>query len=74
MRNAQHLTLRLLTTPEQVQLIIADDGRGFEPSQIPRGRYGLIGLNERVKLLGGHFHVRSNPGAGTRLEIAVPLA
>ena len=70
---AKRLTVKLLLSPEQVALHVEDDGRGFEPMQIPKGRFGLIGLSERAKLLGGHLHVRSNPGAGTRLEVAVPL-
>lgn len=55
---ARHATLRLVTTSEHVQLAVDDDGRGFDPSQVPRGRYGLIGMNERAKLLGGHAGVR----------------
>jgi two-component system NarL family sensor kinase len=70
---AKHLTVKLFLTPEQVALHIEDDGRGFEPMQIPKGRFGLIGLSERAKLLGGHLHVRSSLGAGTRLEVVVPL-
>ncbi len=71
--SAKQLTIHLVLTPERAQLTIEDDGRGFEPSQIPKGRFGLIGLNERVKLLGGTLKLRSQPGAGTRLEVSVPL-
>ncbi|MBI3732888.1 MAG: GAF domain-containing sensor histidine kinase [Chloroflexi bacterium] len=72
--SARSITVRLATTPAHAHLTIEDDGRGFEPSLIPKGRYGLIGLNERARLLGGSLHLRSSPGAGTRLEIAVPLS
>ena len=51
--DAQHLTLALTIKPGQVDLSIEDDGRGFDPTQVPKDHYGLIGLNERVKLLGG---------------------
>jgi signal transduction histidine kinase len=54
-------------------LAVADDGRGFDSSQIPKGRFGLIGLNERVKLLGGSLLIKSAPGAGTRVEVVIPL-
>jgi two-component system NarL family sensor kinase len=70
---ARHLTARLTTQPAQVQLTIADDGRGFDPGQVPVNRYGLVGLNERAKLLGGRLTVQSSPGAGTRLDVVVPL-
>jgi two-component system NarL family sensor kinase len=67
------LSVQLTTQPEQVQLMVADDGQGFDPDRVPVNRYGLIGLNERAKLLGGQLRVQSSPGAGTRLEITVPL-
>jgi two-component system NarL family sensor kinase len=70
---ARHATLHLATLPDQVQLVIEDDGRGFDPNRIPKGRYGLIGLNERVKLLGGSLKVLSSPGAGARIEALIPL-
>ena len=71
--NAQKITLHMVTTPEHIQLIITDDGQGFDPETLTQGRFGLVGLNERVKLLGGRFHLQSSPGQGTRLEAIVPL-
>jgi two-component system NarL family sensor kinase len=70
---ARHATVCLRFLPDQVQLTIADDGRGFDPAAAPPGRFGLVGLNERAKLLGGSLRVRSGPGAGTRLDVTVPL-
>jgi signal transduction histidine kinase len=54
-------------------LMIVDDGRGFDPAQVGEGRYGLIGLNERVRLLGGTLELSSVPGVGTQLDIDIPL-
>ncbi len=59
--------------PEHIHLVIEDDGIGFDPTQIPIGHYGLIGLNERAKLLGGQLTIRSNPGVGTRIDFHIPL-
>jgi two-component system NarL family sensor kinase len=70
---ARRLTIALTVLPEQATLTIEDDGRGFEPAQIPKGRFGLIGLNERARLLGGHLKVQSSPGKGARLKVTVPL-
>ncbi len=70
---ARHARLRLVTTPDQVRLTVEDDGRGFDTSRIPEGRYGLIGLNERARLLGGALILESEPGAGTRVDITIPL-
>jgi two-component system NarL family sensor kinase len=71
--NARHVSLRLMTASDQIRLTVEDDGRGFDPSQVPKGRYGLIGMNERVKALGGTLKLESNLDAGTRLEVIVPL-
>jgi two-component system, NarL family, sensor kinase len=70
---AKTLTIQLTTLPHRVELVIEDDGRGFDPSQVMKGRYGLIGLNERVRLLGGHLEICSERGEGTRLDITIPL-
>jgi len=56
---------------------VADDGRGYDAAQQQRaralGRLGLLGLYERTALLGGHIDIRSEPGKGTRITIAVPI-
>ncbi len=70
---ARRVDVRLVATPDRVQLVVEDDGRGFDPSQVPKGHYGLIGLNERARLLDGHMNLESSPGAGTRLEVVIPL-
>jgi len=69
---AQTAAVELITTPDQVRLIIEDDGQGFEPVEVPPDRYGLVGLNERTRLLGGTLRLESSPGTGTRVEVTVP--
>jgi len=71
--DASQVRLDLEVRPDRVQLVIQDDGRGFDPGRIPKGRYGLIGLNERVKLLNGKLRLQSSSGAGTRIEVVIPL-
>jgi two-component system NarL family sensor kinase len=71
--NAQHATLRLVTKPDEVRLAVEDNGRGFDPAKVLHDQYGLIGMNERAKLLGGALEVKSCPGDGTRVEVAVPV-
>jgi two-component system NarL family sensor kinase len=70
---AGRATLRLVTTLHEVRLTVEDDGRGFDVDRVPQGRYGLVGLNERARLLGGRFTLESEPGAGTRVCVQVPL-
>jgi two-component system NarL family sensor kinase len=71
---ASQVKVILETTPVQVRLEVEDDGRGFDPRKVTGNRYGLIGLNERAKLLGGQMQLESGEGKGTRLEILVPLS
>jgi two-component system NarL family sensor kinase len=70
--HARKITVQLVTTPDHIRLTISDDGRGFDPEKLAEGRYGLVGLNERVKLLGGQFKLQSSPGQGTRVEVIIP--
>jgi two-component system, NarL family, sensor kinase len=71
--SATRLTVQLAAQPDEIRLIVEDDGRGFEPDKVPKDRYGLIGLNERAKLLGGSLQLCSSPGDGTWLEVIIPL-
>lgn len=70
---AERVTVRLVATPEQVRLAIEDDGRGFDDSEVPENRYGLTGMNERARMIGGELEVWSEAGRGTRIEVTVPL-
>jgi two-component system, NarL family, sensor kinase len=70
---ARQVTLQLVTLRDQITLTVEDDGRGFDPGQVPEGCYGLLGISERVKLLGGVLQLQSSPAMGTRLEVTLPL-
>jgi signal transduction histidine kinase len=59
---------------EQLRLEIRDWGIGFSPEKVRDGSYGLEGIRQRVRLLGGKCSVRSGPGAGTRITVELPLA
>jgi two-component system NarL family sensor kinase len=67
-------SLHLEITPERVRLAVADRGQGFDLARIPPGRFGLLGMNERARLLGGELRIESSPGSGARIEVSVPLA
>ena len=69
---AGRVTIRLIATTEQVQLIVEDDGRGFDASEAV-DRHGLVGMNERTRMLGGTLDLRTRPGSGTRVQVTVPL-
>jgi len=55
-----------------VQATITDDGKGFEPGSEKRRGLGLLGMEERVRELGGNLRVSSAPGRGTSVEIRLP--
>jgi PAS domain S-box-containing protein len=76
---AQHVWIELRRSASLVDLVVRDDGVGFDvdptvEQAARRGHLGLIGMRERVDALGGRVEVQSRPGAGTRIRIAVPLA
>jgi two-component system NarL family sensor kinase len=72
---AARVLLRLETTPDGIRLIIEDDGQGFAVGDTAgSSRFGLVGMRERARLLGGTFQLESSPGAGTRVTVEVPLA
>ncbi len=70
---ARHAAVRLMTTPEYVQLSVEDDGRGFEVTHIPNDRHGLIGMQERANLLDGRLELRTGPNQGARIQVTVPF-
>jgi signal transduction histidine kinase len=75
-RHAQATRVRIDVqfAPEQLRLAIEDNGIGIEEAP-PDGRvgYGMGNLRRRVDDLGGALDVKSQPGTGTRIEVAVPI-
>ncbi|HEY2842169.1 MAG TPA: ATP-binding protein [Bryobacteraceae bacterium] len=73
-RHAQAHAVRVVVREEGSKIILSveDDGRGFDARRV-RG-LGLVGMEERVRHLGGVFHVQSTPGGGTKVDVELPLA
>jgi signal transduction histidine kinase/ligand-binding sensor domain-containing protein len=73
---ASTLTVRLDYNPRELELAIADNGRGFDVSQqkAEEGHYGLTGMHERSTLIHGEIEILSKPGNGTRLRLSVNLS
>jgi signal transduction histidine kinase len=75
--DARHATVELCYDDQTLQLIVQDDGRGFDPGEAlhldgPRRAWGLLGIQERVALAGGTCSIVSQPGSGTRIEATIP--
>jgi signal transduction histidine kinase len=75
--SANHIHLDLGYNQNAICMCIEDDGVGFEPENQAvhsSGRHlGLIGMQERIEMLGGSLAIFSSPGAGTKLQVQVPL-
>ncbi|HYF65393.1 MAG TPA: GAF domain-containing sensor histidine kinase [Herpetosiphonaceae bacterium] len=68
---AGNVSIEYVATPDAITLSIEDDGVGFDPTQPRPNHYGLIGINERARLLGGAMTVQSAAGAGTRIQVVI---
>ncbi len=67
-----HLYLGLSTTGHDLMLVIRDDGQGFDTLAVTSGM-GLHNVRQRVSELGGTFMIESAEGAGTTLQVTIPL-
>ena len=75
---ATNATIDIKANPSHIFITILDDGRGFDSKRIGAGTggrlgFGLSGMAERARLLGGTLNIRSGPGAGTALESKLPI-
>ena len=75
--NATSVELVLTGSRGCVELLVLDDGDGFEVTRTlqhaaQRGRLGLVGSSERIRLLGGTFDIRSKVGGPTTVAVTLP--
>ncbi len=66
-------TVELTATDDAVELLVSDEGVGFDVRKVGKGGLGLKSMNERANLVHGTFSVDSAPGEGTRILVTVPL-
>ena len=70
---ANHVSVVVTRKATGVQVMIEDDGSGFDPAARSTGGLGLLGMRERVELLDGTLAIDTSPGAGTTLIVELPL-
>ena len=70
---AHQVQLQLTSDGENYAFTLSDDGRGFDPQDAGERRpHGIMGMQQRVRALGGRFFLDSTPGRGTTLSVTVP--
>ena len=58
---------------DQVRIEVRDWGIGFDPKAVPKNHFGLEGIRQRARLLGGKCSIRSGLGKGTRITVELPV-
>jgi NarL family two-component system sensor histidine kinase YdfH len=71
---AHNVDVEVRMKDQNLMVTIQDDGAGFDPASIPSGHYGILGMQERVRLVNGSFEIESAEGKGTVLEIQIPVS
>ena len=74
-KHSRALTARLSFAVRDgvARLEIIDAGAGFDPGGTRSGGFGMLSMAERAELVGGRVSVRSRPGEGTTVAVAVPI-
>ncbi|MFO7654405.1 MAG: PAS domain-containing protein [Candidatus Krumholzibacteriia bacterium] len=74
---ARSATVNLRRLSRQLQVVVSDQGKGFDPAAVRPGAegggFGLFSIRERLDLVGGTFEMHSVPGAGSRFVLTAPL-
>jgi signal transduction histidine kinase len=74
---AQHIETEITYSERALRLRIRDDGKGIPQEVLQEGQpghYGLCGMRERAKRIGGKLHIWSRPGTGAEIELSVASA
>jgi signal transduction histidine kinase len=70
---ARTISVTLAYAPGRANLLVCDDGTGFDPGHPPPGHhFGIVGQRERTIQMGGTLEIRSAPGRGTEVRASIP--
>ena len=74
---ASEVKVEIKKLPHNIYLTIKDDGKSFDVERISlakgNGRLGLLGMRERLEMVGGKFSIKSAPGRGTTVTARIPV-
>jgi signal transduction histidine kinase len=71
---ATAVRVELAVDPESISMTVSDNGIGLQKAGQKPGSFGLVGIEERVRILGGKCVITSRPNAGTTVHVAIPAA
>jgi PAS domain S-box-containing protein len=71
--DASQVTVTLASHGAYCQVMVQDDGVGFDPGSVRKKSLGLVGMRERVLMVGGEIEIDSTQGQGTIVVVRVPL-
>ena len=71
---AERVSIVIAQRGNGISVVVEDDGRGFHAGEVREDALGVVGMRERVALVGGTLEVESSPGAGTTVAAYVPVA
>ena len=70
---AERAWVRIDHVEQRVEISVRDNGKGFDPSLVRSRHYGLVGIRERARLLGGKAEILSELGKGTDVRVTLPV-
>ncbi|MES2977580.1 MAG: PAS domain-containing sensor histidine kinase [Pseudomonadota bacterium] len=71
---ASHVAISIHAQPDEISVAVEDNGRGALPAAFEAtNAYGVMGMRERARHLGGHLEISSEVGAGSRFRLRIPL-
>ena len=70
---SKRIRVELVQHDDDLRIKVQDWGVGFNPGEVAEDRFGLAGMRERARLLGGSIAVESTPGMGTCIVVELPL-
>jgi len=70
---AKNVNIQIFTLDNYINILVQDDGKGFDPNQYSPG-YGLKGMQERINILKGNFNLISELDKGTTITFNIPIS
>lgn len=70
--NPKRVSVAIEIKPEQINVLVRDNGDGFDPTEEKKESFGIIGMKERVELINGVFTIDTEKGKGTTIRINLP--